>query len=228
MKQVVSCRVLAGCLGLSALLPTAAYATPITSPTSATASSTFSPTYSINNTINHSGLSIPFVNGVTDFDAYLALNPTHTLVADFNEWFTAEGVTSATVTYDLGSALTIDRLALWNEEFSGFGTARISTSLDNSVYTFLTSISPLDSPGGSDYGAQVFAFGPVSAEFVRFEVSGCPQPDGDPRSLCGIGEVAFSTGATASAVPEPATLTLTFLGLGASGLIRRRRNGTRA
>lgn len=217
---LMACAVLA-----LALSPSAAQASPIISPTAATASSTFGALYSINNTINHSGLSINFVSGVTDFDAYLALNPIHTLIAD-NEWFSAEGVTSATITYDLGSVRTVDRLALWNEEFSGFGTSRVSTSLDNVGYSFLMNINPVDSPSQQDYGAQVFGLGALTTRYVRFEISGCPQPNGDPRLLCGIGEVAFSTGA--AAVPEPATATLTFLGLGALGMIRRRRSQSRA
>ena len=38
------------------------------------------------------------------------------------EWFSNSGTTAAVVTYDLGAVITIDRLALWNEESSGIGT----------------------------------------------------------------------------------------------------------
>jgi hypothetical protein len=165
MKTIqASPRFLMACAVLAvALSPCVAQASTIISPTGATASSEFSPTYDIGNTIDHSGLFINFVSGVTDFDTYLALNPQHTLVADNNEWFSSEGVTSATITYNLGSAIAVDRLALWNEEFSGFGTARVSTSLDNVTYSFLTTI-PVDSPGGQNYGAQVFGLGALTTQ----------------------------------------------------------------
>lgn len=186
----------------------------IISPVAATASSEFSADFDIGNTIDQSGLSAGFLSGVTNFDAYLAGNPTHTLAALDNEWFTIEGVTSATVNYDLGDVYLIDRLALWNEEFSGVGLLGISISLDNINYTTVASgIMPVDSsPDGLDYGAQIFDFGLSSARYIQFDVSGCPQPDGSPRLFCGIGEVAFS-----SAVPVPAALWL--FGSGLLGLV---------
>src|SRR5882762_3494937 len=89
---------------------TSAQASVITSPTGATASSTFIVEgfdFDIGNTIDHSGLSANFISGVTDFDAYLAGSPIHAEVADLNEWFSAEGVTQASIIYDLGSAQTV-------------------------------------------------------------------------------------------------------------------------
>jgi len=204
-----------------AMVGAPASAAVIISPVAATASSTYSATYDIGNTIDRSGLFTPFVSGVTDFDAYVATNPIHTLVAENNEWFSAEGVTSAQVTYDLGSVIGIDRLALWNEEFSGFGTGRVSVSNDGITFASLTSISPVDSPFVTDYGVQVFGLGALSTRFVRFDISGCPQPNGDPRLLCGIGEVAFSTVGTS--VPEPGSLALLGVALAGLGFARRRK-----
>jgi hypothetical protein len=192
----------------------------------ATASSEFSSTYDIGNTIDQSGLSVGFTSGVTDFDAYLAGNPTHTLIADNNEWFSTEGVTSNVVTYDLGGTVTIDRLALWNEEFSGMGFFDVFVSIDGLTFTLVANdIMPVDSPGNSDYGAQVFGLGTQTTRFVRFEMGGCPQPDGSPRALCGIGEVAFAT-ATTGAVPEPSVVVL--LAAGLLGVAARARRQTRA
>jgi hypothetical protein len=61
-------------------------ATVIQSPTGATASSTFSEDYDIGNTIDQSGLSVTFISGTSDFDAYLASNPIHDPIAIDQEW----------------------------------------------------------------------------------------------------------------------------------------------
>jgi hypothetical protein len=220
-------KLIAAAAGIALLLSQTApaQASVITSPTGATASSEFSADYDIGNTIDQSGLNVTFISGVTDFDAYLAGHPMHTPVAINNEWFTALDVTRATVTYDLGSSKLVDRLALWNEEFSGFGTGRISYSLDGQSFLSLTTISPIDSPADLAYGAQVFGWETISARFFRFDVSGCPQPNGDPSPLCGIGEVAFSivNAPPPPKVAEPGTLVLLALGLAGAGWIGRAR-----
>lgn len=155
---------------------------------------------SINNTLDHSGLTAGFASGVTDFDAYVATNPRHTMIFAGFEWFSNAGTTAAVVTYDLGEELTIDRLALWNEESSGIGTLDLLSSTDGATFTPLASglhptdnplTSPLDSP---PYPADVFAFAPSSARFVRFVASGCPQPNPGSFPACAIGEVGFRVG----------------------------------
>jgi hypothetical protein len=150
--------------GLSAIN---AQASTIISPVAATASSEFgfaNNAYDIGNTSDQSGLSAGFASGASDFDTYLAGNPTHTYIADDNEWFTDTGVASATVNYDLGSVYSIDRLALWNDEYSGISFLDISISLDNINFTTVASgLVPVDNPLYQDYGAEVFGFGTQSA-----------------------------------------------------------------
>jgi hypothetical protein len=207
MTPYLKSALLATVLGLG--LASATHADTITAAVSATASSDAGPGFGIGNTINQSGLNIGYVSGVTDFDVYLAMNPLHTIVALNNEWFTAGGVTSATVTYNLGSILNIDRIALWNEESSGFGQGIVSTSSDGTVFSLLTTINPTDNPL-ADYGAQVFGFATTAAQYFRFELSGCPQPNPGGFPGCAIGEMAFS-----STVPVPGPIA----GAGLPGLI---------
>jgi len=177
------------------------------------------PSTSLSSSFNRSGLSSVFTSGVTDFDTYLASNPTHSL--DFTgEWFSASGTSTATVTYDLGSALLIDRLALWNEESSGIGLLNLLYSTDSISFNPLVSnVVPPDNPL-ANYPASVIGFGgAVNARYVRFNMSNCPQANPGTFSGCAIGEVAFSS-AGASGVPEPSSLVL--IGLGLSGLIAMR------
>ncbi len=199
----------------------AALAVPILSAVSATASSTYSG-YPIENTINQSGLSTGFTSGVTDFDAYLATNPTHTYISSGFEWFSAEGVTDVTLTFDLGAVYSVGRMALWNEEYSGIPTFNVLSSVDGISYSSVASgLTTVDSPSVTDYLAQVFNLGIGSARYIRLETSDCPQAGGEGHVGCGLGEIAFAPGTPS--VPEPAALALLASGLCAVSLRARRR-----
>ena len=170
----------------------------------------------ITNTIDQSGLSSTYVSGVTNFNSYIASNPTHSLIFSGNEWFSNQGTTSAQVTYDFGSVVTITALALWNEDASGIGKLKLSAA---GYGTFLN-VSPFDGPINVDYPAQVFTFSAVTTQFVTFDMSKCPQPNGTGFLACAIGEVAFQVG---NVVPEPATWALMISGFGLAGLALRTR-----
>lgn len=215
-------KTLATAICLSATMAVAAHSGTIVAAVSASATSTNSPSFDIGNTIDQSGLDTTYISGVTDFDTYIGLDPIHTTLASNNEWFTEFGVDSATLTFDLGSSLKLGRIALWNEEFSGFGTGRVSTSTDGTTYSFLGTINPVDSPSDLDYGAQIFSLGMTEARYVELAVSGCPQPDGSPQILCGLGEIAFESLPMAP-IPIPGALPLMLGGLGALGFAARRR-----
>jgi hypothetical protein len=147
---------------------------------------------SINDTLNQQGLTSGFTSGVTNFDAYLATTPLHTIVFSGFEWFSNFGTTGATVTYDLGAVIAIDRLALWNEESSGIGTLNLFSSTDGVTFTSLASnLHPTDNPITSSYRADVFALTPTSARFVRFVITDSPQPNPGSFPSAAIGEVAF-------------------------------------
>lgn len=208
-------------IAASALLATAAQAGPgvIIAPTNATVDTNGPGFGSITNTFDQSGLSIGYTAGVTNFDAYIASGPTHTLVFSGNEFFGNSGTSTLQVTYDLGSVKKINALALWNEESSGIGSLNLLTSLDGVSFTSLASgLSPTDNPLAA-YLADVFSFGSVATRYVRFEASGCPQPNPGSFPACAIGEVAFRAGA----VPEPASWAMMIAGFGLVGATMRRR-----
>jgi hypothetical protein len=124
----------------------AAASTVIISPVAATATSEFASAFGIVNAINPSGLTVRFESGVTDFDTYFSLNPLHSRGAP-TEWFSAEGVTSPRIVYDLWNVFCGLRLALWNEDFAGFGSAEMANSVDGESFTALGSLSGTDHTG---------------------------------------------------------------------------------
>lgn len=172
------------------------------------------------------GLLTDFVSGETDFDAYMAEQPLH--VADFSvdeggttyyyEWFSEFGSTTVAVSYDLGSVQQTLGMALWNEDANGIGKLNILGSVDGTTWATLAfDKSPTNHAYNTDYGADVFSWGQTSARYIKLEMSACPSGAGFVG--CSIGEVAFNV----SPVPEPATLTLTGMGLAMMGLVAARR-----
>ncbi|VAV88636.1 hypothetical protein MNBD_ALPHA04-1658 [hydrothermal vent metagenome] len=180
---------------------------------------------SIDDTFNQAGLNLGYTSGVTDFDSYIASDPIHTLVFAGNEWFSNNPSTSAQVTYDLGSAMGIDRLALWNEESAGIGTLDLLSSLDGITFSSLGTFVPTPAGAVVDYSAQVFGFSATNARYVRFAMSDCPAGAGAFNS-CAIGEVAFRSAAI-GAIPEPTTWAMLIFGFGAiGGALRNKKRKT--
>jgi hypothetical protein len=184
---------------------------------------------SIASTHDQYGLLSAYGSGVDDFDDYIAQSPRHAFdfevsegsVIRYNEWFTLPGVTSAVVSYDLGSVQQTVGMALWNEDANGTGKLNILGSTDGLSWIALgTSLSPTDNAYKFDYGPDVFAWGLTSTRYIKLEMSLCPTSE-IGRIGCSIGEVAFNV----TAVPEPSTLATLSLGLTLLGWVAARRRG---
>ncbi len=178
-------------------------------------------------TFDQSGLSAGYTSGVTDFETYIASGDLHTNVFDGFEWFSNSGTTSASVYYDLGSVQTTIGMALWNEETSGIGSLDLYGSTDASTWTLLLSgLTPTDNPLGTigpSYLADVFSWSSTALQYIRLDMTNCPQPVPGTFDSCAIGEVAFHLTGGRQSVPAPATLGLLGAGLvGLAGLRRRK------
>lgn len=191
---------------------------------SATAATVLSSTGSglIEDTFEQFGLLTDYVSGVTDWATYFAANPLHETPFAGGEWFSTRYVSTASVSYDLGSIQSIQGLALWNEDASGIGSLNILGSTDGINWTaLLSNLKPTDNPLGVQYGADLFNWKATDLRYVKLDMSGCPQPNGSGYEACGIGEVAFHA---ATPVPEASTLAMGSIGLALMGVaIARRR-----
>ena len=173
--------------------------------------------FAIGNTIDQSGLSTGFESGVTDFDTYLASNPTHSTNGADEYW--GLGGDTPTLDYDLGAVFTIDALALWNGSIDGISEANIYGSLDGDTYFLLTTILPLENSGGQRYISEIFSFAAAALRYVQIDIVSCHTP---PTGYCRVGEVAFRV-ADVNEVPIPAAFPLLLSGLAGLGFAARRR-----
>jgi len=178
--------------------------------------------YNFDSTLDNSGLSSPLNTG----DAVPGVLPTHASPGAPEAFqnvagrFTSKNATT-TLTFDLGSAQTLDSLILWNGAEVWQGTYYNNRGLDSFTMSFSTdgvtfsdamSVDPMIAADGATFDAQVFAIGDISAQYVRFSdlVNGNAN---DAHTA--ISEVRFTN------VPEPSSAAI--LGLGGLALILRRR-----
>lgn len=183
---------------------------------------------SLSNTYDQSGLSAGYTSGVTSFATYMGASPTHTYVFSGYEWWSNAGTSTASVTYNFGSIWSFSSFALWNEEEVGIQALDLYYSTDGvSFYALSLGLAPTNNPLFTDYGADVFGFAPTAAQYIRLDMSGCPQDGSSIYSDfgCAIGEVAFGATPT-EVVPEPATMTLLATGLAGMAAARRRKKTT--
>ena len=166
----------------------------------------------VGNLVNATGLLSPYVNGVTDFDAYIATNPVHVGI-NTSRWFSTSSppATTGNVDFDLGGAKVIESMALWNiggnsdQNINGFNLlADADGDFSSGAITLLTGASANPNLGPTNAVLpQVFTFSPTSAAFVRMEIT-----SNHGGFVTGAGEVVFELG-----IPEPCTSALALVAL---------------
>lgn len=192
----------------------------ILQPFSASTDIQTSPLSSPDNVRSQSGLSANYTSLVSNFDHYIATNPTHQFSSQSDIWNGYNGGSGpppfpGNFDFDLGGLFAIQSLALWN--FGGNQDANLVgfTLLADDNHAFSSPVtlgSYTANPNTGDLSAvraEVFGFAPVNASFVRMRIT---SNHGDPANVV-FGEVAFE----ALPIPEPSSLIL--LSFGALGLV---------
>ena len=172
--------------------------------------------WTVDNIIDRSGLDRTYTPGVTEFEDYIASDPRHSL--DLNtRWLSLEQTASSILTFDFGKAVTLSKLALWDD----FGTTNSRFIFSTPDLANFASYRPIDAKGSSGPPAQVFDFRDITTRYLTVQIEGCNQ-GGTSWTGCGVQEMAFAEGVTGG-VPEPTTWALMILGFGTAGAMLRRR-----
>lgn len=181
-----------------------------------------------NSLINGSNLSAAYTSGVTNFDTFVG-STTHNFFqgGNFNgDWVSGFGTTLGNVDFNMGSVVTLDRIAVWNwggsdplslrafklwtANNSAFTGKTLLGTFSTSNYTANASVNPAD----------VFSFAQTTNQYFRMEIT---QNNGSSQ-FTGLGEVAFRQGPPPSLTPEmPGSVQLAaaLLPLGLVGLRKR-------
>jgi hypothetical protein len=176
---------------------------------------------SLTHLYDQSGLSTGYTNHLTDFDAYIATNPTHDSSAFVdNDWIGFRPV-GEYVDFDLGGSYTIESMALWNiGGNSGINLVNFRLYADDnpafSSPTLLLSASANPNTGPTTAVlSEVFTFAPTTAGWVRMYIDSVVTLGTQEGAF---GEVAFEV------VPTPAAAVGGLVLLGGLATFRRRRN----
>ncbi len=217
---------------LTGLQATPAHADVIRSPTSVVLNTMgeYGPNFQDTDVIDQSGLSAGFTSGTSDFDTYLASNPTHE-GNSLHAWYGSLNVVTGSVGYDLGASHSITRLALWNignnddipsipfgsnvRGFEVYTSAVGDFSAETLVGSF---VAGSGSVGFLKVGAQVFDVTDSVGRYVRLRITS----NYGATHATGFGELAFATAAPPPpSIPEPSTVML--LAAGMMAVVSRRR-----
>jgi hypothetical protein len=166
--------------------------------------------------IDESGLSASFTSGSTDYDSYIAGNPTHAafqfLPPSPNAWASGTGFSGKFMEFDLGSNYAILGFALWtNNNPTAVNSFTLSSAADQDFTTGVTSLGTFTAV--STLAVQSYDVSGLG-EFVRLTIN-----SDHGATNVNIGEVAFDV----QVVPEPASLAILGLGIAALARIRRKR-----
>jgi hypothetical protein len=152
----------------------------------------------------------------------LSLTATHATSTGSNSWASALGTTTGQVTFDLHGAFTLVGMSVWNfngANFVGVQGVGVSTSTDGVTFTPLAGGPTTFAQGlfNAPEPPQQFTFGPVVADFVRFNIT---SNYGSPFNT-GLSEVGFDGTPVTPAVPAPPTLLLGLVGAACVARLRR-------
>lgn len=135
--------------------------------------------YDIANIVNGSGLS------------ELSLDATHSGISTNTSWVSAGGGLSHFVNFDLGSAYSLDAIAIWNYQGTvlAYGTKDLGiyTSLDGQHYSAL-SFETLPLGSTLPFGAHIVDASGTIARYVRFDIL-----SGYGTAFRGLSEVQFES-----------------------------------
>lgn len=179
------------------------------------------PAWAAINLINQSGLSVGFISGVTDFDAYMAGNPTHANPSGTEDvgYASPIGVASGILDFDLGAAYTLHRMALWNDiDSQALGAFSLQISDDPAFATWTVLGSGTGATDVDPLSAQIFALASASGRYLRLNATTV-----ESIGLLNFGEIAFDATPASAAAPEPSALALGAIGAIACGAWARRR-----
>ena len=164
-------------------------------------------------THDQSGLTIPYVSGVTPADAWLAGNPQH---SGDNRTVGGSNQGLPTVDYDLGATFALDRLVFFNYRFPDVGVLEMTVFTSDDP-TFATAFNAgTFNPANNGTNSTTAPFAPSVLEladsdgrYLRLQVT-----QGQSAGAAGFSEIVVIT-------PEPGTLVVA--ATGAMLLLRRRR-----
>jgi hypothetical protein len=190
-----------------------AHAGAIVSPINVLANTMGTAAGSTGHIIDESGLSGGgFISGSTDYDTYVAGNPTHAGLTGGNSWASATGFAGKSMVFDLGRVATILSFALWNQTTTSAMKNFTLTSAQDSDFTAgVTTLGTFTA--NANLNVQSFTVS-GTGEFVKLQVNSNYIVNN--LGNVNIGEVAFDV------IPEPAGIAVLGVGLACIGLVRRR------
>jgi hypothetical protein len=193
----------------------------ILQPTSVTTTmGSFGAPWAATKMIDKSGLSVSYTSNVTNFDTYIAGNPTHShnahqiTPADAQAWASSNNVLTGTITFNLGSLFVVESMALWNRIDAGIGGFTLLADADGDFTSGAVTVLSNRSALLGRSGAQVYGFIPTPAQYLRLQVLS----DAHSFPFVSINEIAFE-GDQLAADATPPTSLITALPPNSSSLV---------